>query len=201
MIVEPATTSELLRSILTELEAETISVDAISKKLGRRFFGGLFVLLAGVGLIPGLSFFAGLAMIVPACQLMLGFPAPILPGFVRRREVRVSQLEQVIDKLVPWIERVERFVRPRWSFLTIWPVPNLTGLIIFALACVIMLPLPFSNLPPAIALIFLALGLLEKDGVVIAVGLAVSAMALFIGVVVVSASLRTVLPVIYSYFP
>ena len=197
---EPAKTSDLIRSISHDIHTETISVDAIVKKLGRRSFGGLFILLAGVGIVPGMSLFGGVAMIIPALQLLMGFDAPVLPGFIRRRALRTAKVIQVTDRVVPWIERIEKFVRPRWPALTASPLPNVTGLVILCLACVIMVPLPFSNMPPAIAVIFLALGLLEKDGVAIAAGLAVSILAFVIGIVVIKASLHMLLPVIHGFF-
>ncbi|MEX2615192.1 MAG: exopolysaccharide biosynthesis protein [Alphaproteobacteria bacterium] len=196
----PAKTSDLIRSISHDIHTETISVDAIVNKLGRRSYGGLFILLAGVGIVPGMSLFGGLAMIIPAIQLLLGFEAPVLPGFIRRRALHTAKVIQVIERVVPWIERVEKFVRPRWPALTVPPLPNVTGVVILGLACVIMLPLPFSNMPPAIAVIFLALGMLERDGAAIAAGLAVSVFAFVTGVVVVKASLHTLLPVIHGFF-
>jgi hypothetical protein len=47
-----------------------------------------------------------------------------------------------------------------------------------------MLPLPFSNLPGAIALLFLSVGLLERDGLMILAGMACAAFALVISTVI-----------------
>ena len=60
-------------------------------------------------------------------------------------------------------------------------MPMIIGVVIVALALVVMLPLPFSNLPPALALTSLALGLLERDGVMIGIGLILAFAALAIG--------------------
>jgi hypothetical protein len=43
------------------------------------------------------------------------------------------------------------------------------------------MPLPFSNMPPSIALILISLGILERDGVLISIGIFISSIALFIG--------------------
>ena len=54
-----------------------------------------------------------------------------------------------------------------------------------------LLPLPFSNLPPALALIWLSLGLLERDGLLLSVGLALWVLALAIGVLIALVAWRS----------
>ncbi len=169
------------------------------RQLRRRSFGGLFILLAGVGLLPGLSFFAGLAMLVPAIQMAIGFRAPVLPGFIRRRRLDVSTVTTFGNKVIPWIERLERFVRPQWLVLTRLPMPSLIGIAVIGLAFVITLPLPFSNLPPAVAMFCLSLGLLERDGLMIALGLLAALAALAVGVVVAALAVVALTPVLRGY--
>ncbi len=193
------TTSSLLLRLISELPGEQVDVDHIVKQLHRRSFGGMFILLAGVGLLPGLSFFAGLAMLVPAVQMVIGFHAPVLPGFIRRRRIDVSTVSTFGNKVIPWIERLERFVRPRWKVLTLLPMPNLIGVAIFGLALVIMLPLPFSNLPPAVAMFCLSLGLLERDGLMIVIGLLAALAALVVGAVITAVAFEALIPILSGY--
>ena len=56
------------------------------------------------------------------------------------------------------------------------------GLLIFLLAIAVVLPIPFGNMLPALAIIFFSLGLLEEDGLWIILGL----VTLAVGVVVFS---------------
>lgn len=175
-------TSLLLKRLLESLSGEDVSVGYIVLQLRRRSFGGLFILLAALGLLPGISILAGIVMLVPACQMMLGFRAPLLPYFIRRRRIGVTAIRALGERAIPWIERVEVYVRPRWFVLTRQPVPTLVGAIMFGLALVVILPFPFSNFPPAVALICLSLGFLERDGILIAVGFSVAIVALAIGV-------------------
>lgn len=195
----PDKTSVLLTQLVSELVGDRVTVDHVVRELHRRSFGGLFILLAAFGLLPGLSFFAGLAMLAPAVQMALGFRAPLLPGFIRRRELDVSKVSALVGRVTPWIERLERFVRPRWLWLTIVPVPNLIGVAVIGLALVIMLPLPFSNLPPAIAMFCLSIGLLERDGLMIAIGLLAGLLALVIGAVMVAVAFESLIPVLSGY--
>lgn len=195
----PDRTSDLLRHILDEVSEPTVRVGHIVRKLRRRSFGGLFILLAILGLLPGISLVDGLAMIIPAIQLALGMRAPLLPHFVRMREINIGVLRSVIDRLMPWIERMERRVKPRWPVLSTPPMPNLIGTLIIGLALVVVLPLPFSNMPPAIALVCLALGILERDGLMILLGVIIGLVALAIGVGVAFIALEGSLYVFRQY--
>lgn len=186
-------TSELLRRVLAEIPDEEVRIGQLVRRLRRRSFGGLLILLAALGLIPGISTFAGLAMLVPGAQMALGLRAPLLPRIVRQRVISRERLRQLGEAAIPWLERVERVVRPRWLALTVAPAPSLLGVLVIGLALVVILPLPFSNFPPAVALICLSLGLLERDGVLVAIGVAVGAVALAIGVVIAVAAVSALM--------
>lgn len=192
-------TSALLRQIVGEFPRKTIAVGEFVAHFRQRSFGALFILLAVVGLVPGLSFFAGIAMIVPAIQMTIGYRAPALPGFLQRQKVPLARFAAAISDAITWIERLEAYVRPRWLFMYVFPIPNLVGLAILGLAFVIMLPLPLSNLPPAIALIGVSLGLLERDGLMILIGLVATAGALAIGAVMAILAVDTVLPALLAH--
>lgn len=174
-------TSSRLRRLVGSLEADRVHVGYLIIQLRRRSFGGLLILLAVLGLLPGISFFAGLAMLLPALQMAAGLRAPAMPRFIRRRAVSVAGLRRIVNRSMPWLEWLERYVRPRWPILTAPPLANLAGLLIACLSLLLLLPLPLSNLPPAVAIAALALALLERDGVAMAIGLALGALALVLG--------------------
>ena len=174
-------TSERISRLARIPAGETVAVGFVLAQMRRRSFGGLFIALAGLGLVPGISLFAGLAMTIPALQMACGLHAPAFPRFVRRRPLSVARLRMLVRRTTPWLERLERHVRPRWPVMTQPPVANLAGLMIVGLAFALVLPLPFSNFLPAVAIVFLALGLLERDGVVMAIGMALGVVALVVG--------------------
>jgi hypothetical protein len=179
-------TSELLKELLDTLPGGSVELGFLVQKLRTRSYGGLFIVLAALGLIPGISFFAGLAMIVPGLQLAIGFKAPVLPRLLRLRSLPTSTVQKIGYRILPRIKWLEQYVKPRWIRFTTPPVPNFIGLVFVALAFILMLPLPFSNLPPAIALLTLSLGMMERDGLLLFVGLTVAVIALLIGGFVVS---------------
>lgn len=186
-------TSWILKQLLTDLPADKVPVGFLVEQLHGRSYGGVLIVLSLIGLVPGVSIFSGLAMLVPGIQMMLGYDAPRLPQILHRRTIDRSKLQLFSEKLMPWLQKVEHYVRPRWIILTVTPFPNLVGFIVVALALVIMLPLPFSNLPPAIALTCLSLGILERDGLMVGIGLVCAIIALSIGTVLASVAFKSLL--------
>ncbi|NQW00022.1 MAG: exopolysaccharide biosynthesis protein [Rhodospirillales bacterium] len=184
VIAPPTTdkTSVILRQLLDNLPDKTVTIGFLVLKLRRRSFGGILLLLAALGLLPGISMLAGIAMLFPAVQMVLGFRAPLLPYYVRHRHLSVATVRKFGNRALPGIEKLEVYIKPRWFALTHPLVPRLIGALIVALALLLMLPLPFSNFPPALALLCLSLGFLERDGVLIGVGMILAMAALVIGV-------------------
>ena len=185
-------TSAMARRVLASLEGDRVSVGFLVRQFRRRSFGGLFLLLAALALMPAASVLVGLVMLVPSFQLAIGYRAPILPRIVRRREFRVETVRRVGARAIPWLERAEGYARPRWPALTLPPYPQVMGVLCFGLALVVLLPLPFSNFPPALALLFLSVGLMQRDGVLIFAGMVLALGALVIGAVVGTLALGVV---------
>ena len=175
-------TSVLLRGILAGIPEDEVSLGDIVLDFRRRSFGGILLVLTVLGLIPVISFFAALILIIPGAQMAVGFQTPHLPRVIAGWRIASSRVQSLGRRSLPWIERAEDFIRPRWLFLTMPPMPMLIGIVVVGLALVLFLPLPLVNIPPAIALIFLSLGILERDGVMVAIGLIAAAAALCLGV-------------------
>ena len=72
----------------------------------------------------------------------------------------------------PWLLRAESLLRPRLDALARPWMEHLIGLASLLLAVVLVLPIPLSNVLPA-----LALGVLERDGVWVLAGIVVSGAA------------------------
>ena len=95
-----------------------------------------------------------------------------LPDFARRRSLRPETLRAIAKGLRRVLRPIAWLFRPRFEAM-FWPLPwRLTGVSICLGALVLSLPLPIplANLIPAIGLIHLAAGLLQRDGAAICVG-------------------------------
>ncbi len=77
------------------------------------------------------------------------------------------------------MQRLERFCRPRLALLTEPFGKVLIGLVVLVLGLVMILPIPFlGNMPPGFAASVIAIGVIERDGLVVLIGLVVSAAAI-----------------------
>ena len=173
--------SDVLTSIANDAERVEISFADIRDAMGDRAFGALMFVFAAPNALPvnapGVSVVLGLPLLFLSLQLMLGFAVPWLPRFVVRRRVRRQSFARVMNHAIPWIRRAEKLSRPRLSRLATGPAERVIGLISALLCLVLVLPIPFGNMGPAVAICILALALLERDGMATIIGFATGIVA------------------------
>jgi hypothetical protein len=102
--------------------------------------------------------------------------------------------------VAPWLERAESLLRPRASRLVDPPMEYVVGLVCFILSMILALPIPLGNIPPALAICLMALGILEGDGGWVAAGFLTAAIAVAIVLGVFFAMFETAL-FVGSRFP
>ena len=163
-------TSVLLRRTLLELIGESVTLGEIMQALRRRSFGGIFILLSALSLIPGVAFVTGPVVMILALQMLVGMKEPKLPKFLTEHTFAVERLGELGDKYLPFIEKIEHYVKPRLSLFTSPMFFGLYAILIFGMAILIAAPMPLSNFLPSVAVFLISLGLLEKDGVIIICG-------------------------------
>ena len=96
---------------------------------------------------------------------------PWLPRFIMHRRLSTARSAQLLTGAIKVARQLERFVRPRFAFLHAGPgMLRLIGLglVIASLGLMLPLPIPFSNSIPALAVVLLAIGMMEKDGLCVA---------------------------------
>ncbi|HEY0293124.1 MAG TPA: exopolysaccharide biosynthesis protein [Hansschlegelia sp.] len=164
--------SDVLRE-LGESDRERVSVGAILDAFGDRAFGALLLVFAlpnALPMPPGTSAVLGAPLVFIAFQMMIGRPVLWLPRFITERSLKREDFATLAARIEPWIKRLERLLKPRAIALTSPIADRLTGAACFMLALILFLPIPFGNMPPAAAITAFALGMIERDGVAIAVG-------------------------------
>lgn len=159
----------------------------------------LFALPNTIPSIPGTSAITGLPLVYLTLQMMLGWPIQ-LPGFIGNRSLKRADLLAVLRRAEPWLARIERILTPRWRVLSTARAERVLGGFCLALSLLIMAPVPFGNILPALTIILIALGMMERDGYFIAAGLAVGAAAWGLVGVLYWALLKALLFVIAQAF-
>jgi hypothetical protein len=177
MIEEGRDTSELLLRAVRG-QTERISVGEIIDGLGARAFGLaalVFALPSCVPMPPGVPTVVGFALLIVSIQMVMGRKELWLPRFLSKRTFPRIPLVTALENLQPHLRSVERFARPRLLILTSRSGTVLIGLVILVMALVLILPLPpGGNFPPAVACAVLGMGLAERDGVIVLLGMVTS---------------------------
>jgi hypothetical protein len=139
----------------------------------------LFILTLPVllPLPPGVSMVLALPLLLVAPQIIVGRKEIWLPKALSRRTIKRAPLIKLIKRILPPLERVEKVVRPRLRFLTGRTGAAMVGVACTLLAVVLVLPIPFANLVPALALGAFSIGLTRKDGLFVLGGYGLIAVA------------------------
>lgn len=122
--------------------------------------------------LPGLSVAFGLVIAASGVGLVFGLPI-WLPKWIANRPLPGHTLEHIFSAGSRILRKIEPYVGPRFEVLVdeTW-VHVLAGLMILLSGLFLFLPLPpGTNFPPALVCVSLALGLLERDGLVILIGM------------------------------
>lgn len=187
--------SELLQRFLEQHEQDRIRLRDLLNELGDRAFGPTLLLCALPEALPlpiaGISAFIGIPLLLVSTQLTLGFRHPWLPRQVLERSFKRQHFEKLVRPAVRYLRKIERILKPRWQFFTHPAFERCIGLLLMILAVVVALPIPFGNMLPAMAIVFICLGMIEKDGLV----LAISSLAACVILAVAIAAILTLLPI------
>lgn len=195
MILDPAPhvpTSEILDGLLKNASPDHVTVAWLLGSLRERSFGIFLLFVALVSLIPGIVILAGLALLIPAFQMMLARPFPVLPGFIASRRLQTRSVARLVDYVTPPLRWLERFTHPRWS-TPFEATKRVIGAVVFLLALTLLSPLPFLYVIPSLAIMLIAFAFLEKDGFLLSISLLLAAISIAITAVTVWATVIVVL--------
>ncbi len=156
-------TSVLLQRLHDQAPPDDFSLGWLMGRLRTRSFGVVMLLLAVVAAAPGLSVVAGLLLMVPAFQMTLGYPAPIFPRRVAAHPFATRHLAALVQRAVPVLRYLETMIHPRWP-TPIEATKRLVGIAVMILDTMLFVPIPLSNVVPALLIALISLAYLEEDG-------------------------------------
>jgi hypothetical protein len=167
------TTSQRLSQLAADAEGDAVTLDWILAELHERAFGLFLLVLALPCCIPflyGIPQIVALPLLFVSAQLMIGRRKPWLPDRLGARTVSRDGLESLARRAAPWLVRIEGVSRPRLMGLTHAPFDHLVGLALVLFSASILVPLPATNTVPGIAVVVVAMGLLQRDGLLVILG-------------------------------
>lgn len=190
----PRRLSELFAQLARDARGP-VSIGHIRDALGNRSFAPLLVFFAAVNLLPlppGTTAVLGLPLIIVSAQMVYGAKQTWLPSALANRSLNANTFRSMMEWVIPRLIRVERVIRPRY-----WPFwrrqgDRIIGGVALVLAIIVTLPIPLGNWLPAFATALLGLALSERDGILLAIGSAISVASLcWIAAIVGTAGVAT----------
>ena len=130
-------------------------------------------IVVSLELPPGSTLITALPLLVTTGQMMLGYPHVRLPRRLARMRLDPLKLRRTVLRLRPITRRLERVLKPRYAMLFSRRNERPLGLLLFVIAFALFLPVPLSGWFPAIALFVFGVGLVERDGLIASLGLAI----------------------------
>ncbi|MHB1102932.1 MAG: exopolysaccharide biosynthesis protein [Devosia sp.] len=174
--------SAILLAIAQAQDKDRISVGDLLEALRRRALGALMFIFAvptALPMPPGVSAIVGAPLLFLSVQLMFGM-RPWLPKIITDRSLSKVDFDKVVATTAPWLAKAESIMRPRLQFLARGPAVHLVGFVALAMSIVLFLPIPLGNMLPSVAICIMALGILERDGVWVLIGVALAIVSVII---------------------
>jgi len=132
----------------------------------------LFILTLPVllPLPPGASMVLALPLLIVAPQMVAGRKDLWLPHWLADRGIERKSIAKLARRILPPLEWIEGLGKPRLPFIVGPLGTRIVGVAASILALILVLPIPFANLLPSIAVCLFALGLARKDGLMVLSG-------------------------------
>ena len=163
---------EKIELIIQKLPPEEVTLNDIMDIVGVDSLMLLSIFLSLIFLvpisIPGVSTVFGMGIIFIGITRL--FARKLwLPNAIAHRKLSSDKLRDGFTRSLVWFHRLEKVSRPRrMPALTSAGLVTVVNNLFFILAAVLLMApfgfIPFSNTLPALALIFFAVGMMQRDG-------------------------------------
>lgn len=169
--------SEVIDRLEQSAHDEATSIGDILEALGRRSFPAAMLIPALLAVsplsgIPGVTVSVGLIVAATAAQMLWGRDLLWLPEKLTRRTIPTERLCKAISWLRPPLKFIERFLKPRLTFLFRRPFRWITLALVFLIG--VMMPvlelIPTTGSVAATVISIFAIGLLTRDGALVILG-------------------------------
>lgn len=166
-------TSGLLAAVAAGPGDQDVTFDELLERFRRRAFGVMILVATLPAFLPlpaGAGAISGPLVALFGAQMLCGLAHPWVPARWARRGIRRERFIAFSTRMRPWLQRIERLVRPRWEILfDRLPGAIASGLLLLLLGLLLSLPIPLTNYPLGLLILAFAVALIERDGVLLAI--------------------------------
>lgn len=169
----------LIGQLKLETQSGEVSVERLLNAVGRRAYGPILLLLGALAIspltvVPGVNWLLAVVTLVIGVQIVAGRAYPYVPRRFLDVSFSAGAMNKGLDVMLPFAERVDRFLKPRLMVLTRPPFINLAALICVC-AALVTFPLglvPFGPVVPSLVILLFGLAITARDGFVLLVSAA-----------------------------
>ena len=121
---------------------------------------------------PGYSVLIGLAIMGFSVLMILGAPIRLW-SFVGDRRLPVGLMLKLLEFLARFTRIISRLSRPRITWMASRPVMPFIAVFAFLMGVFMLVPIPFTNTLPSLGLAIICVGILNKDGLAMLMGIVI----------------------------
>lgn len=165
----------LVADLTASAGPDGLTLREILDRLDERAFGLMILILSIPCLVPalyGVPQIVGIPILLLAGQILVGRHEPWLPETVLKRSVSRAMLGRMADFAVRRMGWFERLSRPRLTLFAVGIAERATAA--FMMLATVTIILPLTNTVPSVALALMAVGLIQRDGVFVLAGAAIT---------------------------
>lgn len=170
----PRPISQVLLDLQQTLPAEKVCSFDLLEALHERGFGFLLFIFALPAALPlpglGVNLIIAAPLLFLTAQQAMGRHTIWIPEKIKYKSISRSRYEAMMKAAIPWVRRLEFFIRPRLGFITQGIFSNVIGVLGVIMALSICIPLPLTNTVPAFGIALMAIGVVMRDGIAVITG-------------------------------
>lgn len=181
--------SNILEDMVASAKVDKVTLCEVKEALHEWGFCILIIIFSlpvslPIPVPPGYTTILCIPLILFSSQLFLGFNSPWMPKWLEKKSFQLSTLAFMVEKTSPALKKVENFTKSRISFIFYGPGEKILVFIILLCAISIANPLPFTHFTPAISIILISFGIMNKDGLIAMLGVLTSLFGLLLTIII-----------------
>ena len=196
-------TSELLSNIYNNNVEDDIKVGTLLKSVdsgGFALLNLIFALILMIPTPPPIAIICGLIIMFFSFQMIIGRKEVWLPKIITEKSIKRATIAIIVDKSLIYLYKLEGFTRRRFTFINNPITDILIGAFIFILAGITLTPILFANTIPGVAIILMSFGMINKDGLMVIIGILVGIFGIFVVWCMIIFGKAVILKIIDKFF-
>ncbi len=174
----PHNMAEVVEKLEQRIGDEGLTLDDGLEALGRRSFGPVIaaiglITLSPIGALPGVPYFTSTLLVLFCAQIVFGSRRIWVPRWITSRSITADQARKGLPRLHRAAEWIDGIVVPRLQIVFGPILDRLMAFlcILLGLAMFIGAFVPFGAGPPALGITLIGLAFVNRDGVLLILGL------------------------------